>query len=153
MTSYANYEPIPSNSLDVINRQDATDKFNRLNKQARLAAMWNRLTGHPQTPLSYQRMRSQSERITGLDRGVKQIPVKSIVGSLSRAEDYDRQFRPLNPALKNRWINVHLLTGSNGWEPITVHKVGDVYFVEDGHQRVSVARYSDWDTIEAQVYE
>ena len=63
------------------------------------------------------------------------------------------QFRPLNPVLKKRWINVHELSEDLGWEPITVHKIGDLYFVEDGHHRVSVARHSGWDTIEAQVYE
>jgi hypothetical protein len=141
------------NSLELINGQIAEDKFARLHRQARVASLWNHLTGRSGTLLSYTDLTSRRDRFTRLDRGVKEIPVKSIVGSLSRTEDYDRQFRPLNPVLKERWINVHVLTESLGWEPITVYKVGDWYFVEDGHHRVSIARHSGWETIEARVYE
>jgi len=153
MNSYAGHESNTWNSLEVINSQVAADKFYRLNKQARLSNLWNRLTGRSGTLLAYQLMRPQAAKEASPSRGVKEIPVKSIVGSVSRYTDYDRQFRPLNPALKNRWINVHVLSEQNGWEPITVHKVGDQYFVEDGHHRVSVARHSGWEFIEAQVVE
>jgi len=153
MSSSAGYQRVSWDSLDIINNQIAVDKFNRLYKQALMVNLLNRLTGRPQTLLSYEHMRSTSEGITDLDRGVQEIPVKSIVGSLYRVKDYDRQFRPLNPALKNRWINIHMLTEHSGWKPIIVHKIGGQYFVVDGHHRVSVARHSGWDTIEAQVYE
>ena len=153
MKSFTSNEPFYWTSLDVINSQVAVEKFYRLNRQARLVNLWNRLTGHPQTLLSYEQMHSQSEGITGLDRGIQEIPVKSIVGSLYRAVDYDRQFRPLNLELKNRWINVFMLAEHSGWEPIIVHKIGNMYFVVDGHHRVSVARHSGWGSIEAHVYE
>jgi hypothetical protein len=153
MNGIAGYEPTTLNSLEIVNRQIAAEKFNRLNLQAQLANFWRRLTGHPKPLLSYEHMRAQSNQTTSLDRGVKSIPVKSIVGSVNRAEDYDRQFRPLNRDLKSRWINIYMLSESLGWEPIIVHKIGDRYFVEDGHHRVSVARHSGFDTIEAHVYE
>jgi hypothetical protein len=149
----AGYDTYSGSSLQIVGGQVAAEKFRRLHQQARLAHLWNRLTGHPGNLLSYNRMRPRFKGITRLDRGVKPIPVKSIVGSVDRAEDFDRQFRPLNPALKKRWITVHLLSESPGWEPIVVRKIDDLYFVEDGHNRVSVARHSGWDTIEAQVYE
>jgi hypothetical protein len=47
MTSFAGYEPTSWNSLEVINSQVAADKFNGLNRWARLANLWNRLTGRP----------------------------------------------------------------------------------------------------------
>jgi len=153
MNSFKGFESVSWNSLDVINVQVATDKFHRLNRQARLAKFWHRLTGRSGTLVAYEQMHAQTKGITSLDRGVKVIPLESIVGSVGRAADYDRQFRPLNPALENRWINVHVLSERSGWEPITVRKIGDLYFVEDGHHRVSVARHSGWDYIEAQVYE
>jgi hypothetical protein len=153
MTALVGYEPTSWNSLEIINRQVAADKFTHLNRQARLANFLNRLAGRPRQLLSYERIHARSTGINRLDRGVKLIPVKSIVGSVNRAEDYDWQFRPLNPALKKRWINIHMLAESLGWEPVIVHKIGDLYFVEDGHHRVSVARHLGVDTIEAQVYE
>jgi hypothetical protein len=153
MIRSASYESSTENSLQVIDGQVAAEKFRRLHQHARLANLWNRLTGRPRTLLSYKRMRARSKGITRLDRGVWSIPVKSIIGSMDRAEDFDQQFRPLNPELKKRWINVHLLSESPGWEPIVVYIIGDRYFVEDGHNRVSVAQHSGWDTIEAQVFE
>jgi hypothetical protein len=147
------YESYSGNSLQVVDGQDAAEKFRRLVQQARLANLWNRITGRPRTLLSYKRMHAGYRGITRLDRGIHAIPVKSIVGSIDRAEDFDQQFRPLNTRLKNRWINVHMLSESRGWEPIIVHKIGDLYFVEDGHNRVSVARHTGWKTIEAQVFE
>ena len=153
MNGISSYEPITQNALETVNRQVASDKFAQLNKQAQLVNLWNRLTGHPGRLLFYEQSRSQSNGITGLDRGVQEIRVESIVGSVNRSEDYDRQFRPLNPALENRWIDVYVLSETRGWEPITVHKIEDRYFVEDGHQRVSVARHSGLEYIEARVYE
>ena len=152
MKSFTSNEPFYWTSLDIINNQVAVEKFNQLNRQARWVSLWNRLTGHPHTLLPYEQMRSQSKGVTSLDLGIQEIPVKSIVGSLYRAVDYDRQFRPLNPELKSRWINVYMTAEHSGWEPIIVHKIGDQYFVEDGHHRVSVARHSGWDTIEAHVF-
>jgi hypothetical protein len=153
MNGYTAYNSNDPNPLEIISSQVAADKFNRLNKQAWLANWWNRLTGRPSTLLAFEHMRSQPNTLTGRKDGVKEIPVRSITGSFNRAEDYDRQFRPLNSALKDRWINVHVLAEGRGWEPITVRKIGDQYFVEDGHHRVSVARHSGWDTIEAKVFE
>lgn len=153
MNSLANYKPFSWNTLEIVSRQVAADKFDRLNLQARLASLWNRLTGKPNTLLPFEPVRSELNGVTGIDRGVTEIPVGSIAGSVNRSAEYDRQFRPLNPALKDRWINVHILSEYLGWEPIVVHKIGEVYFVEDGHHRVSVARYLGLDYIEAQVYE
>jgi hypothetical protein len=153
MSSFAVYERLSWNSLDIVNNQIAIDKFSHLNRQARWVNLWNRLTGRPQTLLSYEQMRNQSMDISGVDHGVQEILVKSIIGSLLRSEDFDRQFRPLNPALKDRWISIHMLTEHSGWGPIIVNKIGDLYFVVDGHHRVSVARHSGWKYIEAHVYE
>jgi hypothetical protein len=153
MNGFAYYESSSWNSLEIISTHVAAEKFDRLIRQARLVNFWNRLTGRPRMLMSHVRMRARSKEISRLERGVELIPVKSIVGSVNRTEDYDRQFRPLNPALRKRWVNIHVLAETIGWEPITVYKIGDLYFVEDGHHRVSVARHSGWDTIEAQVYE
>jgi len=153
MNSLAYHQPISWNTLESVSRQVAADKFDRLNLQARLASLWNRLIGKPNTLLSFEPVRSQLNGVTGIDRGVNQLPVDSIAGSVNRCAEYDRQFRPLNPAMKDRWINVHILSEYQGWEPVVVHKIGGIYFVEDGHHRVSVARHSGLGYIEAQVFE
>ena len=74
--------------------------------------------------------------------GDEDIPVERIIGSLGRARDFDREFRPLKRHLRDRWVRVYLDLEADRWEPIRVHKLGDEYFVEDGHHRVSVARHT-----------
>ncbi len=58
-------------------------------------------------------------------RGMMEIPVGRIVGSVDRGADFDRDFRPLAPHLRDRWISVYLLAGEAGWPPIRALKAGD----------------------------
>ena len=85
--------------------------------------------------------------------GVQEIPVEQIVGTLGRHSDFDQQFRPLKKSLRDRWVNAYLTLESDGWSPILVHKVGDKYYVEDGHHRVSVARSLGLAYIQAKIWD
>ena len=88
-----------------------------------------------------------------LYRGVQEIPVETIVGSVNRAQDFNRNFRPLRDTSSRRWVQMHVLANEQGWPPIDVYKIGNLYFVEDGHHRVSVARYLKHKVIEAIVWD
>lgn len=73
--------------------------------------------------------------------GTKQIETSKIIGSVNRYHDFDRAFLPRQTNTRARWESVN----SAYFEdiilpPIEVYKVSDVYFVRDGHHRVSVAR-------------
>jgi hypothetical protein len=82
------------------------------------------------------------------------IPLDRIVGSVGRHRDFNRSFFPRKGALMERWARVARQSDTlEGLPPIDVFKVGDVYFVADGNHRVSVARASGWDAIEAYVTE
>lgn len=85
--------------------------------------------------------------------GTQEIPVEKIAGTLNRQSDFDHKFRPLKSYLRDRWVNVYLTLQKEGWAPVLVHKVGDQYYVEDGHHRVSVARALGLSFIEAKVWE
>jgi hypothetical protein len=99
-------------------------------------------------PKSDQRL-SPSRKLIGIEI----IRVDQIIGTLNRNTDFDRRFRPLKKHNLERWINAYLLHEQDGWSPITVHKVGEQYFVEDGHHRVSVAHMLGVDFMEAKVWE
>ncbi len=92
-----------------------------------------------------------------IDRGLQDIPVKKVIGSAGgRCCGFTRHFLPRlhDRQSKERWRTIYTLavTGQ-GFPPIEVYKVGEVYFVEDGHHRVSVATYLNWKTIQAYVTE
>ena len=84
--------------------------------------------------------------------GTEDIPVEKIVGTLNRQSDFDHKFRPLNRHLLERWVNIYLTLEREGWPPILVHKVGEKYYVEDGHHRVSVAQALGMTFIPAKVW-
>ena len=89
------------------------------------------------------------------DLGVQTIPVGAIVGTVDRRPDtFDRSFRPRSPALRQRWERIAAARRrGEPMPPIDVYRVGDMYFVRDGHHRVSVARAFGDTTIEARVRE
>jgi uncharacterized ParB-like nuclease family protein len=89
-----------------------------------------------------------------VDRGVREIPLTRIRGSEGRTSDFDASFRPLDGHLRDRWIRLYqLIEAGREMPPIAVYRVGDVYFVKDGHHRVSVARRLGWERIRAHVVE
>jgi hypothetical protein len=76
------------------------------------------------------------------------------VGSVGRYKDFTRSFLPRTNAIRSRWQRLDALArGPEGFPPIEVYKIGDVYFVIDGNHRVSVARQLGAKTIEAYVTE
>ena len=89
-------------------------------------------------------------------RGLQDIPVENIVGSTGRYKDFTRRFLPRSSDKreKERWRQIYTLavTGQ-GFPPIEVYKIDQVYFVKDGNHRVSVARELNWETIQAYVTE
>ncbi|MFQ3537033.1 MAG: hypothetical protein SNJ58_14295 [Aggregatilineales bacterium] len=126
--------------------------------QARMKAFWQEvwalLTGKSIDLLRFeevkQRLRLTDERYLGL----REIPLDKIVGSVGRYRDFTRTFLPRTNAVRSRWQRLDALArGTEGFPPIEVYKVGDVYFVIDGNHRVSVARQLGAKTIEAYVTE
>jgi uncharacterized ParB-like nuclease family protein len=87
--------------------------------------------------------------------GVQEIPVNQIVGSAaspSKASDFLPGFLPATRRLRDRWTRVYTAMVEGGeLPPIDVYRVGDGYYVIDGHHRVSVARSLGRDTISARV--
>jgi hypothetical protein len=80
--------------------------------------------------------------------------VEAIIGSLNRYQEFDRAFLPVEDHLASRWQNVDLAFYKDiSLPPVLLYKVGQVYFVVDGHHRVSVAREQGQKFIDAEVRE
>lgn len=86
--------------------------------------------------------------------GLQTIPLETIVGSVDRSEEFDREFRPRTRRVRQRWQRINeAQRRGEGMPPIEVHRVGGLHFVDDGHHRVSVARHLGREVIEAYVTE
>jgi hypothetical protein len=85
--------------------------------------------------------------------GEQDIPVDRINGSVGRENDFDNSFRPLKKHLRDRWIAVYESFEADRFTPIQLYKIGNDYYVEDGHHRVSVARTLGRLSLRAEVWE
>ncbi|HZD11202.1 MAG TPA: ParB N-terminal domain-containing protein, partial [Candidatus Binatia bacterium] len=132
----------------------AIQDFHEARRRAALEQVLARLRGQSDALLSYDEVRRLVGERSRVDRGLKEIPLDAIVGSVGRYGDFTRMFLPRSDAMQDRWARVKTVaTDMGGWQPIEVYKLGDAYFVIDGNHRVSVARQMGIDTIPAYVTE
>ena len=123
--------------------------------QARSKAGWERLfgllTGKNYDLVDYNEVRKRLSNAYNIPV-TKEIPIASIVGTVSRNQDFSRTFLPKLVEDESRWVNVKLANESmEGVPPIDVYQIGEVYFVLDGHHRVSVMKSIKADYIQANV--
>jgi hypothetical protein len=138
-------------------RVDAQSDFGRARRQRALSRLSARLRREPDDVhliLPFEEVVDalgfQSEKRLGL----QSIALDSIVGTVDRGREFDRDFRPTSGRSRRRWENIALAERSGkSMPPIDVYRVGELHFVKDGHHRVSVARAQGRDTIDAYVTE
>lgn len=133
-------------------RLDAIAEFERARYWASLRRLWAKITRQREYLLSFAELKPYlpQQRIY---KGRKDILVSHIVGSVNRPRNFNRTFQPLHDSSKERWVTMWMLQKTTGWSSIKVYQVGNLYFVEDGHHRVSVARQLGLKLIEAEIWE
>jgi len=137
---------------------DAGTAFARSQWRRRRARAAGWLRRHPGKPagLAYLDSDLQS-RVPARRRkaGLHAIPLESIVGTaeLSKAQRFDAHFRP--PASsRHRWERLWVAARrGRSLPPISVLRLGERHYVDDGHHRVSVAHALGMAAIDAEVTE
>ncbi|MEN3188772.1 MAG: hypothetical protein ABDK94_08365, partial [Atribacterota bacterium] len=120
-------------------------------------AFWKKLLGkvrhhHLLLPLSpWREIAGSGEEIY---KGIQTVPIDKIIGTENRFDDFDREFLPLKKQDRHRWARIHQLYQSGQSLPVvSLVKVGEFYFVRDGHHRISVAKAERAEYIDAEVIE
>jgi nucleotide-binding universal stress UspA family protein len=142
--------------MDDPNISLALDDFRSARQQAAVQELMARLTGKSVALLSFEEVRHKLRASAMSEKGLLDIPLDAIVGTESRDTDFTRTFLPRDTASEQRWARVKAASANleaTGLAPIQVYKIGDAYFVRDGHHRVSVARQMNVPTISAYVTE
>src|SRR5207253_6465918 len=104
--------------------------------------------------LSFDEVRRAARMEGQAYRGLTEVPLAKIRGSVDRPNDFDASFLPVRSHLRERWARLDAaMRSGEAVPPIEVYQLGDVYFVKDGHHRVSVARHLGWKSIPARVIE
>ena len=132
----------------------AIQDFQSARQRAAVQQILARFTGKSNQLLSYEDVANKLKLRVRTERGIQQIPLDAIVGSVGRYTDFTRSFLPRQMEDQERWARVKTLM-EEGLDvpPIEVYKVGGVYFVIDGNHRVSIARQEGFTSIAARVIE
>jgi len=132
----------------------AVEDFYKAHRKASLQEIVATLAGRQSDLLRYDEILRKLHSKGQSDKGLQDIPLNAIAGSVGRYLDFTRDFLPKRINDKDRWVNVKAaMMGLKGVPPIEVYRVGEVYFVKDGNHRVSVAREMGHKYIQAYVVE
>ena len=133
-------------------RFQAQEDFSRARNKAWINEMQNIMHPDKKRLLSLNDVKKILKPKNEVYIGLKTIPIKKIVGSEGRYNDFDNHFLPCSNELKQRWVNIDQAHLSDiVLPPIQLYELGGLYFVRDGNHRVSVAKTQGVEFIDAEV--
>jgi hypothetical protein len=123
---------------------DAQHDFLRARRRATLGRLAARLRGEPddvRLVLPYEEVVEALGFVGEHFAGTAVVPLDAIVGTVNRGRDFDRRFRPTSGRVRSRWEHIAAaMRRGEAMPPVDLVRIGEIYFVRDGHHRVSVAR-------------
>ena len=103
---------------------------------------------------SFAEIQKEENAYNSVNLGIKEIPLGKIVGSVDKYSYFDKNFVPKNNIVKQRWISIYTAyMAETMLPPVILYKIKDDYYVYDGNHRVSVAKFLNFASIEAEVEE
>jgi hypothetical protein len=134
---------------------DAQHDFMRARRQATLSRVAARLRGEPddvRVILPYEEVIDALGFVSERPAGAAVVPLDAIVGTVDRQREFDRRFRPTSGRVRSRWEHIAAaMRRGDSLPPVDLLRIGEIYFVRDGHHRVSVARALKLTDIDAYV--
>jgi hypothetical protein len=136
-------------------RVDAQHDFLRARRQATLSRLAARLRGEPddvRVILPYEEVIDALGFVSERPAGAAVVQLDAIVGTVDRQREFDRRFRPTSGRVRSRWEHIAAaMRRGEALPPVDLLRIGEIYFVRDGHHRVSVARALGLTDIDAYV--
>ncbi|MDR1126632.1 MAG: transcriptional regulator [Treponema sp.] len=130
----------------------AAEDFDRAKSKAALTRIMNFINTDKDKLLSFNDVKDILKPKNQVYMGIQVIPVRLIVGSEGRYQDFNRFFLPKAEHLRARWERVdQAQLQSINLPPIQLYEIGGAYFVRDGNHRVSVAKSQGVESIDAEV--
>src|ERR671920_745299 len=121
-----------------LNEQVDSD-FTRARRRALLRGVLARLRKKPASNellcFDDQRRVLQANNRHYLGRRV--VETQKIVGSVGRCSEFDQSFLPLRASAAQRWKRIdRAFHRSEDFPPVELYKMGNAYFIADGHHRL-----------------
>ncbi len=134
---------------------DAQHDFLRARRRASYARLLARLRFEPDDVhmvLPYEEVVEALGFVSERRIGLQVVRLDAILGTVDRGRDFDRRFRPTSARVRGRWEQIAAASRrGQALPPVDLLRIGEIYFVRDGHHRVSVARALGREDIDAYV--
>ncbi len=117
----------------------ADELFGRALFRAKLRHWWGQISGKPCELLFLGDVPDEkSPYITKID---KTVPLSLIKGTAGRPDRFDCRFRPRQERDRGRWTGLAaaMIQGNTVFPRVELVEVDEIYYVLDGHHRISVA--------------
>jgi hypothetical protein len=145
------YDRKDSKSVTGITRADCK-LFAIAYGRGKRRAFWSRFNGENCRLKDLARVEGRSSGRPVSGAGIVTVAIARIVGSEGRADDFDSEFSPLAMHNRSRWLGIAAARRQGRvLPPVELIQVGDVYYVRDGHHRISVAKAAGQQEVEARV--
>lgn len=133
-----------------INKEEAESAFKKALRKTR----FNFFDRENRKIKEFSTVEKENQLSNKIYLGLKEVQLGKIVGTVEKAQDFDKDFNPLREESKGRWSSVYIKYLENGsLPPVILYKVREEYYVYDGNHRISVAKNLNFHSIEAEVYE
>jgi hypothetical protein len=121
--------------------QESLTLYQRAYSRGRQHKVWSALMGRSRRLLKLTTVETTCAVVGRHYAGGQTVPLDQIRGSLGRSNDFDIDFYPLQTHNRERWLNIAKARQRGVNLPsVNLIQVGAIYFVLDGHHRISVAR-------------
>ena len=138
--------------MDMAHLVLAEQEFSRAKARARRSRLLSLIKGERDDLLSFQEVKKVTRTDGESYIGCRSVPVRQIVGSEDRIADFNKSFCPRKGFMQHRWVRVDSAFYDDIiLPPVKLFELGGVYFVRDGHHRISIARAHGVDYIDAEV--
>ncbi len=143
-----------ASNLGVRSRRAAFHQFDRAVRRAWFRSLLARFSRRETSLPSWRELELQGKVSNRRYKGLEQVALADIVGSVDRSCDFDAHYYPKAAHMRERWVRVAsaMLSGAT-LHPVQLYKVGESYFVLDGNHRVSAAKVLGMYYIDAEVVE
>lgn len=130
-------------------KQEAISAYNKLTR-----GFFNFFSLSKEPLKNFFQYQKEKNAFTQFHLGIREVPLDKIRGSVQKNSDFNIDFIPINPVTESRWCAIYEKYLEDGNLPlVSLYKIRDDYFVYDGNHRISVAKYLNFNSIEANVTE
>ena len=119
----------------------------------KLKSRWSK-ANQPDRVQSFNDDQRQEEAFDTVNRGIRRVPLKQIVGSVGRYKDFDSQFKPRQHLATERYQKIKdALREGRSLPPVKLYQIKNKFYALDGNHRIAAAKELHHDDIRASIVE